>query len=140
MKKQTLIFAAALSILSHQAWGAWPTAPALRCWSYGTESFLKAKIRPEGNGFFNISSVLVENINLKNVGNGVAYIKGDTVYLALNLVGNDQTSMWSSQNYLIINKRNLTGQSESIGHDKNFIDGSLDTEYDSSTITLTPVS
>ena len=112
----------------------------MRCWSYGIESFLKANIKPDGNGFFRISSVLIENGNLKNIGNGSAYIKSDIVYWALNLVGNDQASMWSSQNYLILNKRTLIGQIEYIGHDKNYTDGSLDTEHGSKTIALTPVA
>ena len=140
MTKKALVIMAALSILSNEAWGAWPTTSALRCWSYGTESFLKAKIQPEGSGFFRIGSVFVENGNIKNIGNGAAYIKGDFVYWTLNLVGNDEASMWSSQSYLILNKRNLIGQIESIGHDKNYLDGSLDTQYESRAISLTPIS
>lgn len=139
MKKLTLILLAILSILANEARAAWPTTPGLRCWSYGTGAFIKAQINPEGKGFFTVSSILIENGLLNNVGGGTAYIKGETVYWSLNVAGNSQEAMWASQNYLVINKRSLVGQLESIGHDKNYADGSLDTEYESNTITLTPV-
>ncbi len=101
---------------------------------------MKAQINPEGNGFFTVSSILINNGKLKNVGGGTAFIKGNLVYWAQNFAGNDQVAMWTSQSYLLINKNTLVGQLKSISHDKNYADGSLDTQYESNPITFTPVS
>jgi hypothetical protein len=139
MKKLTLILLATLSILANEARAAWPTTKATICWSYGTGAFMKAQITPQGSGFFTVNSILIENGKLNNVGGGTAYIKGDTVYWTLDLAGNGQEAMWTDQIYLVINKTSLVGQFESISHDKNFAEGSLDTEYEINSITLTPV-
>lgn len=128
-------------MLANEAIAAWPSAPATRCWSFGPEGdFIKARIIPQGSGFFAVSSILIENGKFQNVGGGTAYVKGDSIYWTLNFAGNDETAMWTSQSYLIINKRTLSGQLESIGHDINYNDDTLDTEYRSSNpLTLTPI-
>ncbi len=136
--KLTLLFT--LVVLASEARAAWPTGSAIRCWSYGTGAYIKAKITSQGSGFFSVSSILIEDGKLNNVGGGTAYVKGDSVYWTINNAGNDQVAMWTSQSYLIINRLTLIGQIESIGHDKNYADGSLDTQYESNPLTLTPVS
>jgi hypothetical protein len=48
--------------------------------------------------------------------------------------------MYTGLSYIVLNKDTLVGREQWIGHDKNFRDGSLDTEYQSTPITLRPVA
>lgn len=116
----------------------WPMTTAIRCWSIESGMFIKARIAPQSSGFFTLSFIVVSKGAIHNVGTGTAYLRGDLVYLMLGDVGNDSNAMWTSQSYKVINRYTLTGQEESIGHDKNYADSSLDTEYTSSLSTLPP--
>ena len=119
---------------------SWPLVAATKCWSMGGGAYLKARITPAGDGFYDTRYVIVINKVLNNVGNGTAFLRGTSVFWAGADAGKNSAAMWTGQNYFHLNKNTLVGQWKGIGHDKNFADGSLDTEYDAFPVTLTPVA
>lgn len=122
------------------AGAAWPTTSATRCWSIDSGTFMKARIIPAGGGFYTVHSIIVMNGSIHNVGTGTAYVQGNSVHLVGSDAGKGPDAMWTSQGYTVLNKTTLVGTTEGIGHDKNYGDGSLDTEYSGGAITLTPIS
>jgi hypothetical protein len=103
---------------------------------------MKAQITPVGGGFYSVHNMFVENGTIQNIGTGTAYIRGNLVYLvsADAGAGVGSAAMATGQGWTVLNKTTLVGTAEGIGHDKNYTDGSLDTEYNSGPITLKPVS
>jgi len=143
MAVAVLFLSATVGMLhASEASADWPTtAAATLCWSDGTGLFIKARITPQGSNFYTVNSVIVSNGSIHNVVIGTAYTRGDLVYWTTAQAGKDSIAMWTSQSYLVLNRYTLAGKIKSIGHDKNFADGSLDTEYSAEPINpLIPVS
>lgn len=137
-----LVLLAILGLLLPTAASAdsWPLATATKCWSVGGGFFMKARITPAGDGFYDTRYIIVANKTIHNVGSGTAYLRGTSVFWETAEAGKDATSMYVSLNYLVFNKDTLVGQTKGIGHDKNFADGSLDTEYGAGALTLKPMA
>jgi hypothetical protein len=102
--------------------------------------FLKARITPAGDGFYDTRYILIKNRAILNVGTGAAYLRGTSLFWTIANAGADANAMWTSEDYLVLDRNTLVGQAKSIGHDKNFSDGSLDTQYTSGPMTLAPVA
>ncbi len=118
---------------------AWPTTTATRCWSIAPESLvMQARITPTGGGFSTLNILIVKNGSIHNIGSGTAYVRGKSVYMTVDHAGKDSVAMWTGQEYAVLDKKTLIGESESIGHDYNYDDSSLDTQYGSG-VFLTPV-
>jgi hypothetical protein len=142
MAVAVLFLSAIVGVLhASEASADWPTTAATLCWSVGSGTFIKARITPEGGNFYTVNSIIVSNGSIHNVQIGTAYTRGDLVYWTTAGAGKDSIAMWTGQSYLVINRYTLAGKIKSIGHDKNFADGSLDTEYSAEPINpLIPVS
>lgn len=119
---------------------AWPTATATRCWSAPSGTYIKARIIRLGHGFYAINGVVTKNSVIHNIQTGTAYIQGASVYMTTADSGKDAEAMWTSQSYSVFDKKTLIGQYDSIGNDKNYADGSIDTEHTSGTLTPVPCS
>ena len=106
---------------------AWPTTTASRCWTAGPGLYLQAQITPTGGGYYTIGGIVVENKHIGNMMSGAAYVRGMSVYMTVSTAGKNSIAMWTGQGYVVFNKSTLVGKYEDIGHDKNYVDGSLDT-------------
>jgi hypothetical protein len=123
----------------------WPTTKATRCWSITDNSstpeermFLQARIIPMGSGFYTMNDVIVANGSIHNIGSGTAYVRGNSVYITTSDAGKDSSAMWAGLTYTVLDRNTLIGKHEGVGHDINYADSTIDTEYSSGT--LTPVS
>lgn len=124
-----LISAVAGAFYATEVSAAWPTTKSTLCWSVSPGVFVKAQITPMGGGFYTTNHIAVEKGGIINIGTGTAYIKGNSVYWTIADAGKDSVAMSTSISFMVLNKNTLIGKSESIYHDKNYADDSLDTEY-----------
>jgi len=63
------------------------------------------------------------------------FLCGGTVLMTVNSAGKDDEAMWTSTTYVVLSAATLNGTYESIGHDRNYFDLSIDTEYEYGTLT-----
>jgi hypothetical protein len=71
-----------------------------------------------------------EDGNLFNLGFGNARVTADKVYMTIINAGKSDTAMYTGTSHIVLDKVTLNGVAESIGHDRNYHDLSLDTGYE----------
>ena len=71
-----------------------------------------------------------EDGTLFNLGFGNARVTADKVYMTIINAGKSDTAMYTGTSHIVLDKATLNGVAESIGHDRNYHDLSLDTEYE----------
>jgi len=136
-----LLFMAACFIATDiEAANIWPTASATVCWTItadgGGSGVLRLRSMPMGSGNYLISGKMVVGGKIVEVINGNAITSMSDVKLTLNSAGrNTGEAMWTSTYYVVLSGTTLNGTFEYIGHDRSYVDLSVDTEYGKGTLT-----
>lgn len=84
-----------------------------------------------GNGRYNISGATFKNGTVQNVLNGTAEEVDNKIHMNITSAGKDSEAMWNSTCYSVTDGPSFNSNTtyECIGHDYNYADLSLDTQY-----------
>ena len=127
-----------ISVISNVEAGIWPTSAATLCWQVTTSDnetgIVRLKSFPMGASNYLLSGKVIFNGKIQNIINGNAVV-GTNVLMTVNAAGKDSESFWTSTGYGVLSGATLNGKIESIGHNYNRTDKSIDTSYNTVTIT-----
>lgn len=106
------------------------------CWQLDDGAVtLKLGFSSIGGGHLLVNGRMSGN-GITGIVSGNAEVEGDNLLLTVVHSGRDKESMWTSTSNITINLSTLNGTYESIGHDRNYKDLSVDTEYETGSLTF----
>lgn len=133
-----------LSIPDGKASTPWPKKDGVVCFevrdaggtALGTQKLFVSGIK--GKYYHVYFEVTSEDGNLINLGFGTARVVNDKVYMTMVNSGKNDVSMYTGTSHIVLDRVTLNGVAESIGHDRNYLDLSIDTEYEISYLYYIP--
>lgn len=107
------------------------------CWTMPDGLILKLGASHIGGGHYLVNGrTLGGGRMLLDVVSGNAEIEGNTIFVTLVSSGRDNEGMWTSTAYVQLDSSTFNGTYEGIGHDRNYQDSSIDTEYETGSLTF----
>ncbi len=109
------------------------------CWSAGPDGgILKVGVTSVGGGHHIVNGKILDpGGGRPDIVSGSAEIDGTNILVTLVDSGNDETAMWTNTISITIDLSTMNGKYEYIGHDRNYTDLSIDTDYDTGSLTFT---
>lgn len=124
------------SIPNGEASTPWPKKDGVVCFEVRdaggtTLGAYKLSVSREKGNYYHVNfEVISEDGNLLNLGFGTARVVDDKVYMTVVNSGKNDVAMYTGTSHMVLDRATLNGVAESIGHDRNYHDLSIDTEYE----------
>jgi hypothetical protein len=106
------------------------------CWILDNGFIVNLGASYVGGGHYLVNGRILADGTLHDVVSGNAEIEGNAILITVVSSGRDNQAMWTSTAHIQLDTSTFNGTYESIGHDRNYNDLSIDTEYEIGSLTL----
>ena len=112
------------------------------CWTIAQDGvpmgIAKASVSYIGGGHYLLSGKVTAYDGKVYIGHGNAEVEGNSILMSVNGSGRSAEDMESGTVHVVLETATLNGTWESMGHDVNYSDQSIDIEHETGSLTFIP--
>ena len=127
-----------------EAQSLWPRMSRVLCWEITLDGvpigIAKANVSYIGGGHYLLSGKITAYDGKVYIGHGNAEVEGNSILISVNGSGQSAEDMESGTVHVVLGTATLKGNGiwESMGHDVNYSDQSIDIEHETGSLTFIP--